>query len=246
MTHAPLRKLCKTSWRIKQISSYLAERIEARSTGRVLTYRWQCLWIVAMFQYVSMFGHTSLHCNHTWTTLGFDNYMHIPFSYINNLTDAWSWQDLAVHECTAKFGAWLFKRYLHEHFELHNFVFDDADTHHEQSGLLSPHQFGWPAYRPRPVIWTFIWLLTLLTVLLWLWLTDRDCEAVQCLDKAWILSPCTWWQSQHSQALPTTNMWTRATVHRTTGLDLIECIDLIEWIPMHSLCLCRAHCTLHM
>lgn len=53
--------------------------------------------------------------------------------------------------------------------------------------------------------------------------------------------------SQHSPVVSTTNMWTRATVHRTAGLDLIECIDLnecidlIEWIPMH----CTAHCILH-
>ena len=58
-------------------------------------------------------------------------------------------QEAACHECTAKFGTYLFNRYLSDSYKHHSFEFPDASTHHEKNGLLSPHQFGWPAYRPR-------------------------------------------------------------------------------------------------
>lgn len=67
---------------------------------------------------------------------------------------------IVVHECTSHFAQWLFKEYLPE-YDMHQFVAPEnsveketlgASTSGFQSGswLLSPTQFGWPCFRPRP------------------------------------------------------------------------------------------------
>ena len=45
-------------------------------------------------------------------------------------------EDIAVHECTARFGVEIFQTYLGDWYD----VFPQ---------VLSPEQFGWPCKRPR-------------------------------------------------------------------------------------------------
>lgn len=108
---------------------------------------------------------------------------------------------------------------------MHSFeLLGDTDARKSEAGLLSPHQFGWPAFRPRRGwVWLLVKMLSLCqghTNLLNIWKVTIFIQALHSTHQFWDLqagAKC----EQHREAVPPVQYWPGLLFYCHTGWAVI-------------------------